>query len=282
MAQPPEPGGRGRLFFYSGGFLRERGLRRILTLAGYDLRLGLPGPGDSVAVWGRSPTAARGEGIAARRGAGLIRVEDAFLRGLHPGDRGEPPAGLLIDPLGVHFDSAAPSRLERILASDPLDETSLLQRARDGMARMATLGLSKYNNADPALPLPEPGYVLVIDRHTGAMRRSAMAGPRLTASAPCCRGRARITPRARIVIKAHPAGQGHFGPADCDGRTTLIAAPVLPRALLEGAIAVHAVTSQLGFEAILAGHRPASSVSPSTPAGACPTTNPRCRAGAAA
>ena len=255
MAQPPEPGGRGRLFFYSGGFLRERGLRRILTLAGYDLRLGLPGPGDSVAVWGRSPTAARGEGIAARRGAGLIRVEDAFLRGLHPGDRGEPPAGLLIDPLGVHFDSAAPSRLERILASDPLDETSLLQRARDGMARMATLGLSKYNNADPALPLPEPGYVLVIDQHRGDA--SIRHGGASADSFRAMLSRAREDhPRARIVIKAHPAGQGHFGPADCDGRTTLIAAPVLPRALLEGAIAVLAVTSQMGFEAILAGHRP--------------------------
>lgn len=39
-----------RLYVYSAGFLRDRRLRRILTLAGHELRLGLPGPGDGVAV----------------------------------------------------------------------------------------------------------------------------------------------------------------------------------------------------------------------------------------
>ncbi len=36
----------------------------------------------------------------------------------------------------------------------------------------------------------------------------------------------------------------------------LLTDPVAPQALLEGAIAVYTVSSQLGFEAILAGHRP--------------------------
>ena len=53
-------GGRSRLFVYNGGFLTQGPVRRILQLAGYDLRLGLPGPGDFVGVWGASPTAARG------------------------------------------------------------------------------------------------------------------------------------------------------------------------------------------------------------------------------
>ncbi|NCU20283.1 capsular polysaccharide biosynthesis protein, partial [Candidatus Falkowbacteria bacterium] len=158
---------RRRLFVFNGGFLTGRRLRRILTLAGYDLRLGLPEPGDLVGVWGRSPTAARGEAVAARRGAGLLRIEDAFLRSVHPGRRGAPPAGLLIDPDGVHFDSATPSRVERMLATEPLDDTSILQRARDGIARLKALELSKYNNFDPELAAPPPGYVLVIDQTLG-------------------------------------------------------------------------------------------------------------------
>jgi capsular polysaccharide export protein len=74
-----------------------------------------PAPGDGVLVWGRSPTAWRGEALAARRSVALVRVEDAFLRSLHPGRTGEPPLGLLVDPVGVHFDSSGPSRMEEIL-----------------------------------------------------------------------------------------------------------------------------------------------------------------------
>ena len=107
-----------RLFYYNAGFWREKRLRRILQLAGYDLHIGLtaPAPGDGVVVWGRSPHAHRGEAVAARRKLPLIRVEDAFLRSLRPGRLGDAPLGLLVDGLGVHFDSAAPSALEQILA----------------------------------------------------------------------------------------------------------------------------------------------------------------------
>ena len=66
-----------RLFYYNAGFLRQPRLRRILTLAGHELRLGLPSAGDGVVVWGRSPYAARGEAVAAKRGVrGLIRRQE--------------------------------------------------------------------------------------------------------------------------------------------------------------------------------------------------------------
>ncbi len=73
-----------RLFHQNLTFLRDRRLHRMLELAGHELRLGLPGPEDGVAVWGASPTAWRGEAIAARRGVPLVRIEDAFLRSVHP------------------------------------------------------------------------------------------------------------------------------------------------------------------------------------------------------
>jgi hypothetical protein len=62
-------------------------VRRILTLAGYDLRLGKPDAADDVLVWGHSPYAPRGEAAAKSTGAAIVRVEDAFLRSLHPGPR---------------------------------------------------------------------------------------------------------------------------------------------------------------------------------------------------
>ncbi|OZA13262.1 MAG: beta-3-deoxy-D-manno-oct-2-ulosonic acid transferase, partial [Rhodobacterales bacterium 17-64-5] len=128
-----------RLFYYNAGFLRQSHLRRMLALAGYELRLGLPGPEDGVIVWGRSPYAWRGEAIAARYNVPVVRIEDAFLRSIRPGRLGDAPLGLLIDGRGVHFDSAAPSTLETILAKHSLDDSNLLTRARDGIARIRAL-----------------------------------------------------------------------------------------------------------------------------------------------
>ncbi|WP_309668430.1 capsular polysaccharide biosynthesis protein [Tabrizicola sp.] len=249
-----------RLFHQNLDFLTNHRLRRILALAGHDLRFGLPQPGDGVLVWGHSPTAWRGETVAARRGVPLVRAEDAFLRSLFPGRTGEPALGLILDPLGVHFDSSAPSRMEQILTSDALNNSNLLSRATNGIARIRSLFLSKYNNHDPTLAAPEPGFVLVIDQTQGdaSIRHSGATA----ASFRTMLARARQdNPDARIVIKTHPETTlglrpGHFGPPDASDNITLLTAPVSPWALLQGAAAVYTVSSQLGFEAILAGHRP--------------------------
>ncbi len=249
-----------RVFVYNGGFLTQTRVKRILQLAGWDIRVGLPGDGDWVGTWGKSPTSGRGETVADRRDAPVLRVEDAFLRSVLPGRSGEPPLGLLLDDMGVHFDAATPSRLEQILSETPLDDSYLLTRARDAMARMQSAHLSKYNAFDPTLPVPDPGYVLVIDQtvgdasivHAGANEgtfRDMLVEARLA------------HPHARIVIKSHPESQaghrmGHFGPEDENDQVSLITDPVSPWALLEGAQAVYTVSSGMGFEAILAGHKP--------------------------
>jgi capsular polysaccharide export protein len=113
---------------------------------------------------------------------------------------------------------------------------------------------------DVSLPGPVPGYVLVVDQTRNdasvrfggadAQRFADMLGAALEAH-----------PRARIVIKQHPETalglrDGHYSAADVSERVTLLRDPVSPWTLLEGAIAVYTVSSQLGFEAILAGHRP--------------------------
>ncbi|MBE0552945.1 MAG: capsular polysaccharide biosynthesis protein [Rhodobacteraceae bacterium] len=247
-----------RLFFYNGGFLRQPRLRRILTLAGHELRLGLPGPADGVVVWGRSPHAWRGESVAARRGVPLVRVEDAFLRSIRPGRAGDAPLGLMIDGLGVHFDSSAPSALERILATDPLDNSNLLTRARDGIARIRALDLSKYN-LHTDMPGPPPGYVLVVDQTRGDASITH-AGADAASFSDMLMQALEDHPQARIVVKTHPETAlglraGHFATPLPD-RVTLLSDPVSPWHLLEGAIAVYTVSSQLGLEAILAGHRP--------------------------
>ncbi|OYX24275.1 MAG: beta-3-deoxy-D-manno-oct-2-ulosonic acid transferase [Rhodobacterales bacterium 32-66-7] len=235
----------------------------MLELAGHELRFGLPAPGDGVLVWGQSPTAWRGKLAAKRAGVPLVRVEDAFLRSIHPGRAGgEGPLGLIFDPVGVHFDSAAPSRLEEILALNP-DSSNIQAQTEAGIARILHLHLSKYNNFDPGLPPPDPGFVLVVDqtrgdasiRHAGASEATfhAMLAAALTDH-----------PGARIVIRSHPETLARLRPGHFDAhnlaagadRITLLTTPVSPHHLLRGAAAVYTVSSQLGFEAILHGHVP--------------------------
>ncbi len=198
--------------------------------------------------------------MAARTGAGLLRIEDAFLRSLFPGRAGSPPLGLVIDTRGIYFDASGPSDLEHILATHPFDDTALLDRARGGIARMQEAHLSKYTGFDPALSCPDPGYVLVIDQTRGDASVTH-GGADANTFREMLYWAQEENPGARILIKTHPeTSQGHragyFAAADESDRVRLFNDPVSPWALMEGAIAVYCVTSQLGFEAIYAGHRP--------------------------
>lgn len=166
MGVPDDPCQRGHsprrnAHVFNAGFLTQGRVRRILSLAGYDLRLGRPGRADDVLVWGHSPYAGRGIAAAARSGAQLVRVEDAFLRGLHPGRSGAPPLGLIIDRRGIYFDASGPSDLEDLLAGHPLDDPRLLDRAERAIARIAAAHLTKYAATDPALAPPRRGLCAV-------------------------------------------------------------------------------------------------------------------------
>ena len=155
---------RRRLYVYNGGFLTQARIRRILALSGYDIALGLPPEGGLVGVWGHAQTAHRGQAIAERRGAGIVRIEDAFLRSVLPGRSGAPPLGLTLDPRGMHYDPAQPSDLEHLLSTHPLDDSALLARARAAAQQLRDAHLTKYTGFDPTAACPEPGYVLVLDQ----------------------------------------------------------------------------------------------------------------------
>lgn len=229
------------------------------------MSLGRPSGDDWVGVWGAAPSAERGLAVAEGRDTPVLRVEDAFLRSLHPGRvEREPPLGLVLDKTGLHFDASQPSDLERLLINDPLDDSALLNSARDLMGRIQRSRLSKYSAYDPELTVPEPGYVLVIDQVEGdASVLASVPGADMA--------RARFAemlyyaqtehPAARILIRSHPethAGkrQGHYTQDQAQGRISFVDGAYAPMDLLEGAIAVYTLSSHMGFEAILAGHKP--------------------------
>ena len=264
MAQRPKQGAARenarRLFVYNGGFLTNTRVRRILTLAGYDIKIGKPTDGDMVGVWGQSPTSPRGEAVAAKTKTPILRVEDAFLRSVLTGRDGDDPIGLHLDTQGVHFDPAIVCDLEELLRDHPLDDSALLAHARDGIDTLKRQHLSKYNAFDPATPAPDPGYVVVIDQTRGDASVKA-SGADLNTFREMLYYAQTDHPAARIIIKTHPetsAGHrgGYYTDANTNERITLLDTPISPYVLFDGAIAVYTVSSQMGFEAILTGHKP--------------------------
>lgn len=259
--QPPGAPGQRRLFVLNGGFFARPRLRRILALAGWRLAVGRPGPGDCVGVWGASPTAWRGRALAARTGAAVVTVEDAFLRSVLPGRDRSPvgrrgPVGLLIDAQGLHFDPAVPSRIETLAAS--AEAAARGDEATAALARLRAADLSKYNAHRPELAAAEPGYVLVIDQTRGD---ASLRGAGRAVFLRMLEAARDENPGARLVLRTHPetaAGlrRGHLGHADLRAGEVLCDGPVSPWRLVGDAAAVYAVSSQLGYEAMLAGHRP--------------------------
>ncbi|WP_410217980.1 capsular polysaccharide biosynthesis protein [Paracoccus sp. (in: a-proteobacteria)] len=250
-----------RLCIFNLGFLTRPRIARILTLAGYQPVLGLPRLGEPVGIWGASPTSWRGKAMAHRRGCPLITVEDAFLRSILPGRaRGRlsrrGPAGLMIDPVGLHFDPSIPSRVEQLVNAGATD--ALQDRASLALARLRAADLSKYNHHDPSVAPPRPGYILVVDQTQGD---ASLQGEGRSLFLQMLQAARDENPGQRIVIRSHPetsAGlrPGHLTASDLKQGESLCDGPVSPWRLVEEADRVYAVSSQLGYEALLAGHSP--------------------------
>jgi capsular polysaccharide export protein len=96
--------------------------------------------------WGLRPSTIRARAFAQQHGLPFIALEDGFLRSYGTGDR-FPPLSLVVDELGIYYDSTQPSELEALLAGD----ADVLAGVAGDVARARGLvlrhGLSKYNHA---------------------------------------------------------------------------------------------------------------------------------------
>lgn len=250
-----------RLGVFTTGVLRVPALK---ALTGARRVVFWPGAPDSrrvdaVAGWGHKPTAARAREYARRQGLPYLALEDGFLRSVGLSGS-EPPLSLVVDDLGIYYDARGPSRLEQLLQADErLHDPELLERAERFRARLVASGVSKYNHAPDELPkeLPEGELVLVVDQtYDDASVSGALADARSFQQALECA--LSEHPTAQVVVKVHPATvagkkRGYLAARSHGSRVTTVSADVSPQALLKRARHVYVVSSQLGFEALLAG-----------------------------
>lgn len=235
-------------------------------------------PGHILVDWGNKRYN-RAEAARLKAELPLVRLEDGFIRSVGLGVEASRPYSLIVDDIGIYYDGRTESRLERLLNGlpcesslaplnrEPLDlESEALQaRARDCMAVIRDEGISKYNNlpdleaAGITLSPRNRRRILLVDQTEGDL--SVIHG---LASADSFRAMLEdaLATGAEILVKTHPdvvAGekQGYLGGdvlrgVPGGGKAALIGVAVNPYSLFEQVDEAWVVTSQMGFEALLA------------------------------
>jgi len=207
----------------------------------------------AMAGWGRKPSGQRAVTLARLLRRPYVLLEDGFLRSVA---RDAPSLSLLVDDIGCYYDATAPCRMELAIAIGASGEQSAQARAL--IAAWCAAGLSKYNHAaDYAAPLPAR-YVLVADQCAGDLSvprglADASVFPAMLAAALA------DYPDHQVLVKVHPDVLTHrkrswLPPAAlAHPRVRVIADGCHPVRLIREAAAAYAVTSLIGFEALLHG-----------------------------
>lgn len=250
---------------FSLGVYRLRGLRAVLGAERLVLRPrdSQAGRIDAVAGWGHKPTADGARAYAARHGLPYLALEDGFLRSVGLGRR-DPPLSLVVDDVGIYYDARQPSRLEALLAradaSDPLLDAELLERARRCRERIVEAELSKYNASSTrtALPSDDPRPIVLVADQTRNDASVAQGLADATTFHRMLEAARQRHPGHRVVVKVHPEvssgrKRGYLADRARSLGVELWAGRATPVALLRRTSHAYVCTSQLGFDALLAG-----------------------------
>lgn len=215
----------------------------------------------TIVGWGHRPSTNLPRKLAKKRNIPFVALEDGFLRSFGTGAT-HPTLSMVVDHRGIYYAADKPSDLELMLESS----VNVLTGQGSGYARARDLiiehGLSKYNSAPDLISLPgDPARprVLVVDQTRGdASILQGMADEGSFVKMLACARQEH--PTATIYIKTHPEvirgdKAGHFADIPADAQTVLLREPVNVISLLRDMDHVYVVTSQLGFEALLAGKR---------------------------
>ncbi|WP_444945001.1 capsular polysaccharide biosynthesis protein [Microbulbifer sp. ZKSA006] len=208
--------------------------------------------------WGLKPTAIKAKKIAAKAGVPFVCIEDGFLRSLGLGVNGAVSHSLVIDRTGIYYDASKSSDLENlIIKSDFVAEE--LDRAEKGIELLRSNQLCKYNQSlkRPLNWSKKSPKVLVVDQTFGDVSiRAGLASP--AHFQDMLESAIKENPEAEIYVKIHPdviAGKklGYLHELALKLRCNIVSEDISPWSIFESVDKVYVVTSQLGFDALIAG-----------------------------
>ncbi len=249
----------GRVAIFSPGLMKLR--HEIGLLSGLEPHFALTAAasGDAIAGWGHKPTAARARAAAQRCNRPYIAFEDGFLRSLLPGST-QRPSAMVMDCSGIYYDARQSSDLETMLETADFSEQELAD-AKTLLELIARHRLSKYNHGadrftSQEVPLDRE-FVVVIDQTAGD---ESVAGAMADAATFTRMAEAAVSenPVAQVIARLHPetlkgGKPGYLLETIRRLGLKVSAEHVTPWALFDHRPHVYTVSSQLGFEALLAG-----------------------------
>lgn len=190
----------------------------------------------------------------------LLKMEDGFIRSVGLGAAGFRSLSFVLDDLGIHYDSSAPSRLEHILQTGVFDD-ALRARAAVLIDRLVAERLTKYNLLEESnrLAVP-PGRLIIlvpgqVDDDASVLKGGAGLDGRMLLEET-----RRLNPEAFILYKPHPDVVNGLRRGLSDPQEVLKIADLFVEghsmvSLLDVAHEVHTISSLSGFEALLRGRR---------------------------
>ena len=216
---------------------------------------------DAVIGWGNRPTIKKAYNYAKKEQLPFIRLEDGFLRSLGLGLEGYAPLSLVYDDLGIYYDTTKASRLEKILLTQEYNEQDLTQ-GEEAIKLIKQHKLSKYNQSviDQMPAKFGENFILVIDQTFGDMAVKYGQAEQQDFD-EMLQAAINENPNKTILVKTHPdvltgKKKGYFTQLDnLPDNVHLYSADIAPLALIDNAEKVYCVTSQMGFEALLAGKK---------------------------
>jgi len=231
-------------------------------------------PADVVLTWGRKNTSQAAVEYANNRALPVWFLEDGWIRTASQSAHSRRCYSLLVDPVGVYYDSTKPSGIENYLNQNnkqfakSCDKSALAYAARC-RRRLVQGNVSKYNYCSDqpiswqgasaelridTTPVPE-NFVLVVDqtRDDASVRYGAMDEStfrRMLDSA------IDENPESTVIVRTHPdvvsgRRKGYLADYAAALNIPVIAGSDNPLPWVKMASRIYVGTSQLGFEALL-------------------------------
>jgi len=215
----------------------------------------------AIAGWGFKETSKKAIIKAKEWSLPYFALEDGFIRSIGFGFE-EPPLSLIVDPVGIYYDATRHSHLENILNSTGWEAPELIEQAKHLRSLIIKHNISKYNNYK-SMPenyfteVPGKDKILVIDQTLNDMSVTLGMADRHTFKEmfEACLDE---NPNAMIFIKMHPdvikgKKKGYLTNIKQYSNVRVIRENYNPVQIIKEMDKVYTVTSQMGFEALMAG-----------------------------
>lgn len=212
--------------------------------------------GGAVATWAsRAPPGLAA--IAIEAGVPVYRIEDGFIRSAGLGARLVQPCSIVVDRRGQHYDPTGASDLELLLQETQFTP-ELLARAERLIAQILARGITKYNLAGRSPLLPRGRRLVLVPGQVSDDRSVLLGGVGVADMAELLARVRAAEPDAWILYRPHPDVEARLRRGALpDGEALRYADRVIRGTalapLLDRVDAVHVLTSQAGFEALLRG-----------------------------